>query len=98
MIDWLKQVLGGTGTSRKLSLVAAADHVELSATHLVIGLQIDWHNQTSDPIPIKEIQITVHLKGRDKKPLRFYPLERFSRSLTHRAIQKAPIRPFSLPP
>jgi hypothetical protein len=78
-------------------MVATADHVELTATHLVMGLQIGWHNRTDNPIPIKEIQMRVAMRGRSEEPLRFYPLERFVRIPTQRALQKTPVRPFVLP-
>src|SRR5271167_3025671 len=97
-MDWIKKLFGGSGSSRKLSMAAKVDHVELTATHLVIGLAIDWQNPTPDPIPVKEVQVVVYINGRNEEPLRFYPLERFARVITHRAIQKSPIRPFTLPP
>jgi len=45
------------------------DHVELSSAHLVLGLKIDWRNETDDPIPIKEILVSVGLGGRAEEPL-----------------------------
>jgi len=74
-----------------------ADHVELTPTHLIIGLQIEWYNQTDQPIPVKELQAWLYLHGRNKDPLRIYPLERFARVPNQRALQKTPLRPFSLP-
>jgi hypothetical protein len=97
VIDWIKQLIAGSG-SRELSLIVTADHVELTATHLVLGLKLDWRNRTNTPIPIKEVQVMMYLHGQNKEPLRFYPLERFERVLGQRALQKTPVRPFTLPP
>lgn len=78
-------------------MVATADHVELTPTHLVMGLLIGWHNGTDNPISIQEIQVRVDMRGRNDEPLRFYPLECFARVIGRRAIQKTPIKPFTLP-
>jgi hypothetical protein len=93
-MDWLRQLIG----DRKVSLVATLDHVELTPTHLVMGLKLDWHNGTNDPIPIKEVLVRVYLGGRGVEPLRFYPLERFERVFARRGLQKTPVAPFRLPP
>lgn len=79
-------------------MTATVDHVELSATYLVLGLKIDWCNETNNPIPIKEIHLTVYMGGWGEEPLRFDPLERFERVLTHWGVQKTPVRPFTLTP
>ena len=63
-----------------------------------MGLQIGWTNRTDNPIPIKEIQVRLYPHGRNKEPLRFYPLERFARVIGKMALQKTPVRPFTLPP
>ena len=97
MIAWIKQLIADLG-SRELSLVATADHLELTATHLVLGLKLDWRNQTDISAPIKEVQVMMYLHGQNKEPLRFYPLERFERVFGQRALQKTPIGPFTLPP
>jgi len=97
VINWIEHLIGGWGTNRKLTLVVKVDHIELTSTHLIIGLQIDWHNQTDQPIPVKEVQVRVYLDGRKGEPLRFYPLERFVRAPSERAFQKKPVRPFTLP-
>lgn len=62
-----------------------------------MGLRLDWLNQTDHAIPVKEIQMKVYLDGRKKEPLQFYPLERFARVFTQRALQKTPVKPFALP-
>jgi hypothetical protein len=62
-----------------------------------MGLRLEWHNRTDQPIPIKEIQVKMYLRGRKKDPLRFYPLERFARVTSQRGLQKSPVRPFTLP-
>jgi len=98
MIALIQQLFGGSGEIGKLSLAVTLEHVELSEKHLVLGLGIDWYNPTHDPIPIKEIQVRVYLDGWSKEPLRFYPLERFARVDNQRAIQKKPVRAFTLPP
>ena len=98
MIAWIQQLIGGSPTDRKVSLALTADHVELTSTHLVMGLQIGWHNRTDNPIPIHEIQVRMYLHGSNKEPLRFYPLERFMRVPAKRAFQKTPVGPFTLPP
>jgi hypothetical protein len=98
MIALFRHLIGGSSTNGKLSLALTVDHVELSETHLVLGLGIDWHNRTDDPMPIKEVQIRVYVEGRHKEPLRFYPLERFARVMALRALEKKPVRPFVLPP
>ena len=82
---------------RKIALTASADHVELTADHLVLGLELCWQNQTDAPISVKDVQLKVALPGRGKEPLRFYPLERFLHVPNHRAVQKKPVRPFTLP-
>lgn len=97
MIAWIQQLFGGSGANSEVSLTATPDHVELSSRHLVIGLKIDAHNQTDSPIPIKEIQMRIYLNGRKEQPLRLYPLERYARILSQRALQKTPMRPFTLP-
>jgi hypothetical protein len=98
MFALLQQLIGGSGTGDKLDLAVTVDHVELSNTHLVLGLKLDWHNQTDAPIRIQDVGVMVYLNGRNKEPLRFFPLERFARGLTKREIQKTAIRPFTLPP
>jgi hypothetical protein len=97
MYSFLK-IFGVLGDSRNVSSAAVVDHVELSPSHLVVGLDIDWRNETNGPLPVKEIQMRLYLSGRGGEPLRFYPLERFEHVLTQRAIQKTPVRPFTLPP
>ena len=96
MIALMKTLFGGSGLSGELSLAVTVDHVELSATHLILGLKVDWYNPTGAPIPIKEIQVRVYMDGRYKEPLRFYPLERFAHVDFQRAIQKKPLRALSL--
>jgi hypothetical protein len=97
-MNWLKQLIGDLRSNRHLSLAAKAEHVELTSTHLVLGLKIEWLNKTDTAISVKEFHIRVYILGLMKEPLQFFPLERFERVLTHRAIQKKPVRPFSLPP
>jgi hypothetical protein len=97
VIAWLKKLLGGPGLSRKISLSAKPDHVELSPAHLVIGLVLTWRNRTSESIKMKKIQVVCYLHGRKKDPLLFYPLERFERVIGHRALQMTPLSPFRLP-
>lgn len=82
---------------RKVSLEVTARHVELTPTHLVIGLQIDWLNRTDKPIPVKEIRMKLYLHGPNREPLRFYPLERFERITGKMLLRKSPVRPFTLP-
>lgn len=84
--------------ARRVSLAATTDHVELTSSHLVMGLQLDWHNRTDNPISVKEIQVKVSLHGPNKEPVQFYPLERFAHDPYRRALQKTPVRPFTLPP
>jgi len=79
-------------------MAAAAEHVELSDTHLIIGLVIAWRNRSDEPIPVKEIQVWIQLHRLSKEPLRLYPLERFMRLPGQRSLQKNPVRPFTLPP
>ena len=93
MINWIKQLFG----DQKVLLEATTDHVELTSSHLVVGLQLQWLNKTDQSIPIKEIQLRVYLEGRNKDPLQLYPLERFTRLTTRRAFEKSPVRPFALP-
>lgn len=97
MIAWIKQLVGVRKSDPRVSVVARADHVELSSTHLVIGLRIDWGNHTKVAIPVKEILLRIYLGGLKHEPLRFYPLERFARVETQRALKKTPVRPFTLP-
>jgi hypothetical protein len=97
MIAWMTPLIEKWRTKGKLTLVATVDHVELTSTHLVIGFKLEWGNRTDDAIAIKDIQVQVYLNGRDKEPLRFYPLERFARVIGQRAIQKTPIGEFTLP-
>jgi len=42
--------------------------------------------------------VRVYMDGRYKEPLRFYPLERFAHAEFQRAMQKKPLRAFTLPP
>ena len=79
-------------------MVAALEHVELSPAHLVVGLTIDWRNRTDSPLPIQDVRMKLYLHGRGQSPLQLYPLERFARVSTQRAIQKTPVSPFTLPP
>jgi len=97
MITWIKQQVGDWITSRKVSATAKVDHVEISSTHLIIGLQIDWKNLTNAPITAKEIQARLHLNKGKKGPLRLYPLGCFDREESQGGLQKSPIRPFTLP-
>jgi hypothetical protein len=96
VLAWIKQLTSGSGASRRLAAEAKIDHVELTETHLVLGITIAWNNQTDSPIPVKEIQVALYLHKRSKEPLRFYPLERFVRVPPHRGFEKAPLRPFTL--
>ncbi len=99
MIALLKQLINEWGgISPSLGVVVKSDHVELSSTHLVIGVEIDWTNQGTELISVREIQMGIYLAKRSKEPLRFYPLERFARVFTHRAIQKSPLHAFKIPP
>jgi len=84
-------------TKPKLTLVATADHVELTDSHLILGLKLAWSNQTNQDISVKEIRVGLFLHRRDKDPLRFYPLERFEREFGSRAFEKTPVSPFTLP-
>ena len=79
-------------------MAATADHVELSSTRLVMGLQIGWINETDNPIPIKTIKMRLYLRGTKNEPLRFYPLERFARVVGEQSLQKTPVFAFTLPP
>jgi hypothetical protein len=97
MSAWIMSWIERWQTKRKLTLVATADHVELTDTHLILGLKIAWSNQTNDDIPVKDIQVRLYLHRRDKLPLRFHPLERFEREFGSRAFQKTPVGPFTLP-
>jgi hypothetical protein len=98
VIALIKRLLVGSGASRAISLVAKADHVELTSVHLVIGLQMGWLNRTHEPIPIKEVRVLLYLHGRREVPLRLYPLERFTRVTGREAMRKSPVGPFTLPP
>jgi hypothetical protein len=82
---------------QEIDLSASAEHVELTADHLVIGMVLSWHNRTAAPISIKDMQLHVALPGRGKEPLRFYPLERFERVPQQRALIRKPVRPFTIP-
>jgi hypothetical protein len=93
-MNWIKHLMGG----QEIALHASADHVELTADHLVIGLELSWQNRTAAPISVKDIQLQLVLSERGKEPLRFYPLERFEHVSNRRALQKKSIRPFTLPP
>jgi len=97
-MNWLKQLIGDLRSNRQLAVAANAEHIELTSTHLVVGLKVEWLNKTETAISVKEFHIKVYTLGMMKDPLQFFPLERFERVLTHRAIQKKPVRPFSLPP
>ena len=97
-MDWIKELIGSWGKTRKVSMAATVDHVELSSTHLVVGLGIDFHNKTDEPIPVKEIRMIAYINGRRAEPLRFYPLERFERAMNNNRISKKNVRPFTLPP
>lgn len=97
MSAWIKPLIEMWRTKSKLTLVATADHVELTDTHLVLGLKIAWSNQTNDDIQVKDIRVGLFLNRRDKHPLRFYPLERFEREFGSRAFEKTPVGPFTLP-
>lgn len=97
-ISEVKELIENWRAGRKISMVATADHVELTDTHLVMGLNLDWCNQTEDPIPVKEIQVMVYMHGKGEAPLRFYPLERFARVPTQKVLKKTPVRPFTLSP
>jgi len=92
-MNWIKQWLG----SEKVSLDVIVDHVELTSTHLVVGLQMGWTNRTDKPIPIKEIQVKLYLHGKRSEPLGLYPLERFTRVPNQRGFHKTPMRPLTLP-
>ena len=74
-------------TKPTLTVVATADHVELTDTHLVLGLKIAWSNQTNADIEVKDLRVGLFLNRRDKYPLRFYPLERFERDLENLSIR-----------
>jgi len=94
---WIKQLLGNWKGSSKISAAVAVDHVELSSTRLVFGLNLGWRNETHDAIPIKEVRVLLFLHKRSVEPLRCYPLERFEHVIGHQAVQKTPVRPFTLP-
>ena len=92
-MNWIKQLM----VNRMVSVVATADHVELSGSHVVMGLKISWYNSSNDSIFINDVQLKVYLDGRNESR-RFNPLERFARIPAQRAFQKTPIAPFMLRP
>ena len=81
----------------KVALGVTTDHVELTSVHLVLGLQLQWENRTEESIPVKDIQLALDVHGPKKEYLHFYPLERFERSSHRNAIEKSPMRPFTIP-
>jgi hypothetical protein len=91
---WVKQLFGG---NRKVSMAATVEHVELTSSHLYLGLTFEWLNETRNPILIREIRLWLYLNGRGEDPLRFHPLERFAHVIGHLGIQKSPLSPFKLP-
>ena len=95
---WIRRLIGVWGEKRRVSMAAMVDHVELSSTHLVMGLKIDWRNETGHPISIKDIQMRIHQAGPGREPLRFYPLERFGRVLNKTRILKSPLDRSRFPP
>ena len=99
MINWIEHLIGGPSMSRRLRIDAVTDHIELTPSHLVIGLKLDWRNRTREAITIKDLR--VKLFRPDDAPLMLYPLERFEhlpRIRAKKPLKKTPLSPFTLPP
>ncbi len=84
--------------NRRVHVLAKVDHVEIGASHLVLGLNVGWHNTTTDPIAIIEIQVMLYRRNDEELLLHLLPLERFARVIGVRAIDRTPLSQFDLPP
>lgn len=87
MINALKGLLGGFQKPR-LDVAVSVDHVELADTYLIIGLNLCWHNLTSEPIAVKEVRVKLIPNGRNQEPIKFYAQGHFARIPFQSAIKK----------
>lgn len=73
----------------KIYVDVTVDHIELAEDYLILGLNLDWHNQTADPMPVREVQIDLFHQGRQKEPAKFLFQGHFDRIPHQRVIKKS---------
>ena len=85
-------------TNRHVKVVANVDHIELAASHIVLGLNVGWGNLTEKSITVIEIQVALYKPKQEDVLLRLLPLERFGRHDLQRTLIKTPLSQFKLKP
>ncbi|HUB67134.1 MAG TPA: hypothetical protein VL981_06590 [Candidatus Methylacidiphilales bacterium] len=63
----------------KLFVDVALDHIELADEYLMLGIELDWHNQTSEDIKVREVKVRFFQKSRLEEPVKFYTQGHFER-------------------
>jgi|SRR5580658_7655394 hypothetical protein len=63
----------------KLYVDVALDHIELADEYLMLGIELDWHNQTPEEIKVREVKVRLFQKGRLEEPIKFYTQGHFER-------------------
>lgn len=73
----------------KVYVDVSVDHVELAEGYLLLGLNLEWHNQTAEPIMVQEARLRLFEKGRKKEPIKFDFQGHFARIPGQRVIKKS---------
>jgi hypothetical protein len=71
---------------RTLHAELEIDHIELSEEHLILGLRLTWHNETLEPIEIREVMVNLFHEGKKKNPVSLIYNGRFVRIPYQKAI------------
>jgi hypothetical protein len=83
----------------KVYVDLSIDHIELAEDYLMLGLNFAWHNQTPNPITVREVQIKFFNQGRLDEPILFRPQGHFTRVPGQKVITKViGAKSFLLPP
>ncbi len=105
MVSWInqhliegKELIEQWRINRTVNVLAVVDHIEIAATHVILGLDIGWENRTENPIVIIEIQVAIYKPKEQEELLRLLPLERFGRKDIQRNLLKKPLHQFTLRP
>jgi len=72
----------------KIYIDVAVDHIEMAEDYLMLGLELEWHNQTANSLDVREVQLRLFRKGRQKESINFYFQGHFAHLPNQRVIKK----------
>jgi hypothetical protein len=97
MISAIKSLLGYFNRP-KFYVEVSLDHVEISDTYLIMGLNLDWLNRMEDSLSVEEVEIRLYMGGRKAKPIKLSAHGNFTRDkATKKLITTIGAKPFILP-